>query len=210
MMPTRKNKILTMLFGLLPGAGHMFMGFMHLGVSYMTLFFGGIALVLFLNEVLYIFGYIGFVLPVIWCYAFFDCLNKCYASDEEFYTLEDHFLFTDNNALPNFTHNFNFHLNRYVRLAVGWLLTIFGSLTLARNILRSLEDYGLLSWESPLYRMLRGVLSDIPQFLAAVAIILIGLRLIFGKRRELKELKSLIEPDIMENIQDLEEVEHHE
>jgi len=209
-MPTRKNKILTMIFGLLPGAGHMFMGFMHLGVSYMTLFFGVIAIIFFLDAFFYAFGFIGFILPVVWCYAFFDCLNKCYASDEEFYAIKDQFLFLEGSSLPKLNYKFDFHLGRYARLFLGWLLVLSGSTLMLRRILRFFSNNGLMDWDSPIYRIFDGLLDAFPQLLAALIIIYIGLRLIFGKRKELKTLKALIEPDVMEDIQDLEEVEHHE
>ncbi len=192
MMPTRRNKILTMLFGLLPGAGHMFMGFMHLGLSYMLIFFGTISVIFFLDNIFYYFEFIGFLLPVIWCYAFFDCLNKCYASDEEFYLLEDHFLFTENGSLPTFKHNFNFRLGKYARLILGWFLTVSGSLLLLRNFLRSFANSVLWDWDNYIYRFLREILDEAPRFLSALVIIVLGLWLIFGKRKELKDLKSMM------------------
>lgn len=208
-MLTRKNKILTMLFGLLPGAGHMFMGFMQMGVSYMLLFFGGIAVILFLDNLFYLFGFLGFFIPIIWCYAFFDCLNRCYASDEEFWNMKDHFLFSEFD-IPKF--HFDFRLGKYARLFMGWILVVSGGIFLCRNFLNILEDCGLLDWNSPIYRFLYSTLNRIPQFLTAMAIILIGLRLIFGKRKELKELKALIDPTIggEEDFQEFEEAEHHE
>ena len=193
MMPARKSKLWTMLFSLCPGAGHMFMGFMHLGLSYMLLFFGTISLMFFLDNIsFYFFEFIGFLLPVIWCYAFFDCLNKCYAPDEEFYMLEDKFLFTDSGSMPNF-HNFNFRLNRYVRLVLGWLHTISGCVMLLRNLMNMLAQSELLGWDSYIYRFIREVIDELPRFVGAIAIVALGLWLIFGKRRELKDLKSMMD-----------------
>ncbi len=208
-MLTRKNKWLTMLFGLLPGAGHMFMGFMQMGVSYMLIFFGGISVILFLDQLFYLFSALGFLIPIVWCYAFFDCLNRCYASDEEFWNMKDHFLFSEL-EIPKF--RFDFRLGKYVRLFIGWILVVSGGIFLFRNFLGLLEDCGLLDRDSPVYWFLRSTLNSIPQFLTAMAIILIGLRLIFGKRKELKELKALIEPTMGggEDFQELEEVEYHE
>lgn len=193
MMPTRKNKLLTMLFSLCPGAGHMFMGFMHLGLSYMILFFGTISAMVFLDKIsYYFFEFIGFLLPIIWCYAFFDCLNKCYASDEEYYLLEDKFLFTDGGVMPKF-HNFNFRLNRYVRLILGWILTISGGVLLLRNFMGTLARSELLSWDSYIYRFIAEIMDGLPRFIGAIAIVVLGLWLIFGKRRELEDLKSMMD-----------------
>lgn len=211
MMPTRRNKTLTMIFGLLPGAGHMFMGFMHLGVSYMTLFFGAIALIAFVDNLFYYaFEVCVVLLPIIWCYAFFDCLNKCYSSDEVFYTLEDHFLFSEGSSLPKFRYNFALRLGRYARLAIGWLLTVSGVILLAQRILNIFTYSGMLDYDSYIYRGVREFLEMLPRTLAALVIIVIGLWLIFGKRKELKEMKALIEPQEEIIIQDLEEEEKHE
>lgn len=187
----------------------MFMGFMQMGVSYMLIFFGGISVILFLDQLFYLFSALGFLIPIVWCYAFFDCLNRCYASDEEFWNMKDHFLFSEL-EIPKF--RFDFRLGKYVRLFIGWILVVSGGIFLFRNFLGLLEDCGLLDRDSPVYWFLRSTLNSIPQFLTAMAIILIGLRLIFGKRKELKELKALIEPTMGggEDFQELEEVEYHE
>jgi hypothetical protein len=84
----KKSKFLTFIFSMMPGAGHMYLGFMKQGVSIMTLFFATafFGMSLSAEAVLLIF-------PVIWFYSFFDALNKNGLPDEEFYALEDHFLF---------------------------------------------------------------------------------------------------------------------
>ncbi len=38
-MINKKSKFLTFVFSMLPGAGHMYMGFMNMGVSFMSAFF---------------------------------------------------------------------------------------------------------------------------------------------------------------------------
>ena len=65
-----KNRGLAIIFGLLPGAGHMYLGKMKRGLTLMILFWGIIG----------VSGSMGFALPlfalpIIWFYAFFDCLN---------------------------------------------------------------------------------------------------------------------------------------
>lgn len=50
---------------MLPGAGHMYMGFMNMGVSFMSVFF----FVIFLSTWLDI-GPLLFILPLIWFYSF--------------------------------------------------------------------------------------------------------------------------------------------
>lgn len=66
----RKSRILTFLFGLFPGAGQMYLGYMRRGVSLMFTFFLIFALMGLLG-----LSFLAFLLPVIWFYAFFDTLN---------------------------------------------------------------------------------------------------------------------------------------
>lgn len=64
------------------------MGFMKQGVSIMGLFFATIAVAATLN-----IGPLTIVLPIIWCYSFFNVHNMYSLSDEEFYALEDDYIF---------------------------------------------------------------------------------------------------------------------
>ena len=85
-MIKKKGKFLTFLFSLIPGAGQMYLGFMKLGVSLMGLFAAIFIVSNFINM-----SVLFFLLPIVWCYAFFDAINKNSLSDEEFYALEDHY-----------------------------------------------------------------------------------------------------------------------
>ena len=69
-MIRKKSKGWTFIFSLLPGAGEMYMGFMKQGVSIMGLFFATIAVAATLN-----IGPLTIVLPIIWCYSFFNVHN---------------------------------------------------------------------------------------------------------------------------------------
>lgn len=62
----------------------MYLGFMKQGATFMFLFF----FVIFLADFLRL-SLLFTILPVIWCYAFFDTLNKSGMSPEELEALED-------------------------------------------------------------------------------------------------------------------------
>jgi len=66
-----KSKALTLLFSFVPGAGHMYLGLMQKGTSIMGLFFFSIFLISWV-----LLDLLGFALPVIWCYSFFDALHS--------------------------------------------------------------------------------------------------------------------------------------
>ena len=94
-MIRKKSKGWTFICSLLPGAGEMYMGFMKQGVSIMGLFFATIAVAATLN-----IGPLTIVLPIIWCYSFFNVHNMYSLSDEEFYALEDDYIFHLDRILP--------------------------------------------------------------------------------------------------------------
>lgn len=168
-MIKKKGKFLTFVFSLLPGAGHMYMGFMKMGISLMGLFF----LTIFLSSWLNI-GPLIYVLPVLWFYAFFDALNKSSLSDEEFYALEDRFLFSnvwgeDQSAFV-----------KKNKLYIGIALVVFGAYMLLDML------WGMVGAALPnyLWHQINNGVRSIPQLVVGGLILVIGIKLILGKKRE--------------------------
>lgn len=87
-MTRKKSGFLTFIFSLLPGAGEMYMGFMKMGLSLMSMFFVIIALGTWLE-----LGPTVFIAMIAWFYSFFHVHNLASMPDEEFYALEDDYLF---------------------------------------------------------------------------------------------------------------------
>ena len=221
----KKNKILTFMFACLPGAGHMYLGFMKLGLSFMILFFGVCGLAALADQILYFLtAPIVMILPVIWFYAFFDCINKNSASDEEFAAYEDRFLFTDVAELQNIDWKFNFGFltSKAPRIAIGFIILISGVSMLCRNMLGMIDWY---YWEQIEFirNILYSLFDRLPQVAISVAVIALGIWLIGGKRKELKhevqEIKALAQeiqiaepaaPQPEPEIQKTEEPEEHE
>jgi hypothetical protein len=169
-MKKEKSKFLTFCFSLLPGAGHMYMGFMKMGLSFMAMFFFGIFLSSFLD-----IGPLLVVLPLIWFYSFFDCINKRYSSDEEFLLLEDNYLFSADELVKIDKGMFKKH-----RLLGGVLLVFLGGYLIWNNIINSLSSY----MPSELYMALSNVTRVAPQIIVGAIIIAVGAKLIIGKKRE--------------------------
>jgi len=116
-----KSKWLTIFFSFVPGAGHMYLGFMNQGIRLMTGFFLAVCLMGMLNISL-----IGFILPVIWCYSVFGAYHL-YESGE----VQDTF---DNAAIFPF-------LKDHTKW-VGWGLIVFGIIILSEKLL-----FPHISWE---------------------------------------------------------------
>jgi len=169
-MKKEKSKFLTFCFSLLPGAGHMYMGFMKMGLSLMAMFLFGIFLSSFLD-----IGPLLVVLPLIWFYAFFDCMNKRYSTDEEFLLLEDNYLFSLDELVKTDKDIFKKH-----RLLGGIVLVLLGGYLLWNNILHSLFRY----MPDKVYMAMMDVTRVAPQIIVGAIIIFVGVKLIIGKRKE--------------------------
>lgn len=66
----RRSRLLATLLAAFPGAGHMYLGAQQRGLQLM----GGFLLSFYLLDVLYL-TFFMFLVPVIWCFAFFDALQ---------------------------------------------------------------------------------------------------------------------------------------
>ncbi len=164
----RKSKFLTILFGLFPGAGHMYLGLMNRGLQLMVAFWGLMGIGGFLN-----LGFLLFLLPVIWCYAFFEILNLYDLTPEEREariandTIFDGRLY---DAGKRFFHN-------HTR-GIGIALILVGLYSVLARIFSPLfyileERYGSF-WGYYLQEM-------VPTLVVALLVILLGVRLIRGK-----------------------------
>lgn len=169
-MRKKRNSFLTFVFSLLPGAGHMYMGFMRLGLSLMTAFFA----IIFLSTFLRI-GSLLFLLPMLWFYSFFDAMNRRFSSDEVFNTLEDNYLF----SLDKFTSLFS-HFSGKRNLIVGIVFVLFGGYLLWMNFLPRLWNIV----PNEVYYAIRSLTDMAPQLLFGLLIIFIGVKLITGKKKE--------------------------
>lgn len=173
-MKKKKNKFFTLIFSMMFGAGQMYMGFMKQGLSLMT----ATAVIIFLGSWLNI-GPILFALPVLWFYSFFDSINKMSLSDEEFHDSEDCYFFIQNIE--------NVQIKKLVTKynnMIAVVLILLGVSVLGENILdymsqivanlfpRFINIVDLLRWNAS-------------RILFAIVIIVIGVKMIIGKKSEL-------------------------
>jgi hypothetical protein len=169
-MKREKSKFLTFCFSLLPGAGHMYMGFMKLGLSLMAAFF----FLIFFSSWLNIWPLL-FVAPLIWFYSFFDCMNKRYSTDEEFSHLEDNYLFSLDEIVKIDRGIFKKH-----RKYTGIALVILGGYLIWNNIISSLYRF----MPGRVFAAISSITRVAPQVIIGIAIIVVGLKLVSGKKKE--------------------------
>jgi len=164
----RKSKFFTFCFALLPGAGQMYQGFMKRGTSIMLTFFAVIAFAVMINM-----AELSIILPVIWFYAFFDCMNKSSYTVDELSMIEDKMIFGLKFDDADFYKKLVYQRNALL----GWILMLLGVLILYSTIIRS------FLWR--LERYLPGIsvaASKLPVLVLSIIIIMVGIRLIKGPK----------------------------
>jgi hypothetical protein len=170
-MIRKKSSFLTFCFSLLPGAGQMYMGFMRRGVSLMSFFFFLIFISTWLN-----LGPLMFIMPIIWFYAFFDTHNLRAMPDDEFYAMEDDYIF-----IPEFTKEKVRILQSKYRSVLAVALIVIGVSVLWNNL------FDVFNGFMPFFitNHLRNLGYYFPQLFIGAAIIALGVYLIRGKKKDL-------------------------
>lgn len=171
-MPQKRSKFLTVVFSFLPGAGHMFMGFMKMGLSLMIPFFLIIFLASWLN-----LGPLMYIIPILCFYSFFDSINKCFASDEVFSQFEDHYLFSADKIVESR------YLKGKGRLFIGIIVLLLGLYILYKTGIDSLGYYV----SAEVLDAIKNVADFIPKIAVSLIIIVAGIYLIVGKKRSVDE-----------------------
>ena len=172
-MTNKKSKFLTFFISLIPGAGEMYLGFYKTGASIMVLFFGGYG----------IFGYLfrPFIcfLPVLWFYSFFHTHNLNNMPDDEFYALEDDYLF---HIQPSQLTS----LAMKYRKPLAFLFIFMGVGIIWNNVNHILSSIARwFIWSDAVTSFIRYWGNALPQLAAAVLIIWLGWRLIQNKKETL-------------------------
>lgn len=152
----QKNKVLTIALSIFPGAGHLYLGLQKRGLQLM----GGFLLAIYIMDNMRLSLFL-FLLPLFWCFAFFDALAQLSRYGRQ--------RLTDEPVLPMFVP--------YQRwLGVG--LLGFGLYFLVDRIaINELRHRFPLIFEQYLnYKYM------LPTVIIAFVMIVIGLRLAFGRR----------------------------
>lgn len=188
-MTKKKSGFWTFIFSFLPGAAEMYMGFMKMGVSLMGLFLGLIVLGSFFAQ-----GIFLVVDVVVWFYAFFHAHNLRAMDDEDFYMLEDEYLFSAKEAGKEFWNRTV--VSRYRKIVAG-ILILMGVSILWNNVLY------MLDWLLPdvLDELMYLISYRVPQIILGIGIIAVGILLIRGKKQELLEEPKEESEDGRENDQ---------
>lgn len=180
----KRNAFLTFLFSLVPGAGQMYQGYMKRGVS---------LAVLFLLPIM-----AGALLPglaalaaIVYMYSFFDSLNlQSRLKDCGTETYEP---LTDDEYLVHLDKLRNEDFERLVsgrHHLLGWGIVLVGCMLLYQSCIRPILNsmIGLIE-NSDLRNVLFAMTRSIPQLAFAIVLILVGLWLIRGSKKQKDEVE---------------------
>ncbi len=171
-MKKKKNRFLLFIFSLMPGAGHMYLGFMKMGVSLALSFLVSVA-------VMNIIGVWGYVVFVIYMYSFFHANNLGALEDERFYAVEDNWFC----GLEQ--------MEEVKKWLTGQNRKIFAVILIILGVFMLCDvGFGLLcdtfGWDNPYLREIyHFVRDDLPRLVIGFAIIWIGIKMIRGKKKEI-------------------------
>lgn len=172
-MKKKKNRFWLFLFSLFPGAGHMYMGFMRMGLSFMMGFMALIAVVSITGiDVLTVFPI------VLYIYSFFHANNLGGLDDEHFAAVEDEYLFGMNGVGLD-----RFKLDRKSRNIAAVVLIVLGVSMLWNVGFGMLRDY--VGYDNPIMKAIYYTMrDDVPRVVIAIAVIWFGAMLLRGKKED--------------------------
>lgn len=173
-MTKKKNKFLTFICSLLPGAGEMYMGFMKMGVSLMSCFFLAVMLV---N--MGMFDFMALIAAIVWFYSFFHVHHLAGLPDEMFFEVKDVYL------LPFAgKEDEKIMITGKYRKVAAVILIFIGISGLLKSFYYVAADYFPF--------MVQVILSDLifyylPRSAFSIAIIVLGIYMIRGKKKQLED-----------------------
>lgn len=170
MKTSKKSKFLTFCLSLFPGAAHMYMGFMKMGISLMGLFIIAISIAGMLDV-----GILILVNILIWFYAFFHANNLAYLSDEAFAQVEDNFLFGID------TLNQSKITAEKYRKYLGIGLIVFGTIMIWNITMNRFMPRMLDYFPDFIREIFWRIRSLVPQLVFGIVVIAFGVKMLRGK-----------------------------
>lgn len=190
MMKKKKSRFWLFLFSLFPGAGHMYLGFMRMGLSFMFGFMLSVALMNITGLDVLV------VIPLtIYIYSFFHANNIGGLDDAAFEALEDEYLLGFGDIDRD-----RFRLDRRNRNLAAAVLIILGICMLWNVGFGMVRDY--IGWDNPVIKAIYYTMrDDVPRAVIAIAIIWFGVVLLRGKKES-----SLVEDAPQGQVKQIEEI----
>ena len=175
MKTKKKSKFLTFCFSMIPGAAQMYMGFMRMGLSLMSLFALIIIFAIWLNQ-----GVLAVFCVIAWFYSFFQANHLASLTDAEFGQIEDEYLFGIGSLSG---------VEGFVKDYSKWIaiLLIFAGGCLLWDSMANLLYYVLPDEIGFIPRVMRRIGNYVPSLVISTGIIAVGVRMIRGQTEEMRQ-----------------------
>jgi len=178
-MTKQRNKFANFLLALIfPGAGHMFMGFLKRGISFAA--YTALSIALSMITEMSVFFIPIVLVPV---YAFFDAMQLNWLPEEEFAGRKDAF-FLPGDSADSLVSSAGFHR------VVGYGILFIGILGLWSVAIAPVVYTFIDLLPEEASAVAQNILDMIPGLAVSAAAILVGLRLIRGKKAQIASLEA--------------------
>ena len=177
-MRKKKNRFLLFCCSFIPGAGELYLGFMNMGLS-LLMSFGILSVIVGFMGI----GVLAFLPAVLWVYSFFHANNLGSLNDEQFYSMEDTYLFGFSNTDMESIRK---SLSGRYRKVIAIILIILG-ISMLWNVAMDFIYYtvGYEFYDRYIAPYTNVISHTMPQLIISIVIIWFGIRLINGKKVEL-------------------------
>ena len=171
-MQKKKSRFWLFIWSLVPGAGHMYLGFMKMGISLMLGFMALIAVAAITN-----LGVLAIFPVAVYVYSFFYANNLGALDDAEFYAVKDQYLFGLEGL--DSLEKMRVSISKKYRKVTAAVLIIVGVIVIWQTVFNLLYDIFGWNYLRTIYYFTR---DELPRIVFGIAIIWFGISLIRGKK----------------------------
>ena len=208
----KKNKFLTFCFAVIPGCGHMYLGYMKRGLQFMMMFaifalFGFFSINELRSETISIFFIV--LLPIIWFYQMFDSMHTISQMRrlEIVYPEDDGFFIPGFSKISNLDSLVFFKKPKVIK-AIAAVLICIGAYVLFMNMSQGIYQ---MIYDSTSNLKIRDIYSNtystimryVPPVLISLGLIIVGIRLLKGNKKNrynadtyISDVNKITETDI--------------
>ena len=171
-MQKKKSRFWLFICSLVPGAGHMYLGFMKMGISLMLGFMTLIAVAALTN-----LGVLAIFPVAVGVYSFFHANNLGTLNDAEFYAIKDQYLLGLEGL--DSIEKMRVSISKKYRKVTAAVLIMVGVIMIWQTVFSLLYD--IFGWDylRTIYYFTR---DDLPRIVIGIAVIWFGISLIRGKK----------------------------
>lgn len=187
MKPSKKNGFLNFCCSFLPGAAEMYMGFMKMGLSLMFLFFASVMV----PHTLGLSDSFIMLTAVIWFFGFFHARNLANLPDQVLETVPDQFIWNELFGRNSFQWS-----STKMKQGLGIIIILLGLSGLWSQLSMALVRIIPIGY----WDMAYPIIESIPRIIFTLLFILLGVKLILGKKKELGLDQEIIEIEDKEKM----------